>query len=294
VATDAVLSRGRSISLELDSGPPIPIDLPKLAIVPVLASEIPVDTQPAPQAWGAFAGIARAGDPSSKPFASVIQAQRWIVRILPTYAPIEDDEPAGEEQTPVAEVLNRGITASASEREREMEKLFGTKQPFTVSWSFQATNLTTGRPTRVRDTERADSADVEVTYAGRFTKHELHVRFPSPAEGVYLVEAIGTVTDVYGMRGTFHQTIWSHYLTGPKDSLAAAVLNIALRMVGKTQNSLNPDVPRGVTGPSLRSPNDVLIEVARSRAIDAARDGRVTPDELEQLVTLVRAFESRR
>jgi len=67
-----------------------------------------------------------------------------------------------------------------------------------------------------------------------------------------------------------------------------------LRMVGKTQNSLNPDVPRGVTGPSLRSPNDVLIEVARSRAIDAARDGRVTPDELEQLVTLVRAFESRR
>src|SRR5206468_3145571 len=104
--------------------------------------------------------------------------------------------------------------------------------------SFRGTNLTTGHAVPVRLTGHINGAEIGVTLAGRFSKNEVHVQFPTTSGAVYRLDGVGSMTDAYGMHGTFHFTTWSHYLSGRRDSLAAKTFATVARLARTTTDEL--------------------------------------------------------
>ena len=284
------LTRGGTVSLELDSGPPVNLKMPNLALAPVLKSEEAVDTEPAQEAWSAVAAAARTPSAPLEPGVEVLKVRKWSLRIWPHYVAMNDGEP-DEKGDPVADLLNQAVDSSGGTDQTGFQRLFGTVQPFTVTWSFRGTNVTTGQAVPVRPVERASSTEIGVSLAGLFSKNEVHARFPTRSDAVFRLDGVGSMTDAYGIHGSFHFSIWSHYLSSGVDSLAGKAFAMAARMARKTPDELYRVVAEGDSVPpdGSRASDGRRARMIQMWALQAARDGRVTLDELEQIGRLIAA-----
>lgn len=134
--------------------------------------------------------------------------QETHLKLYPRYAPYLGDEPKTDARSSFANEINEAI---AKNDQKKLEKFFNSAQPFTLEWTFEATNLATGKPVPV-STDRTDSQGVQIEFmSDPLPKDTLKIRFPSSGlDGIIELRAKATVTDTKGKTSVLEHRVWSH------------------------------------------------------------------------------------
>lgn len=301
---------GAQVALTMKSGATITVDLQGHALFPSVSEDARDLAGAEPAAW---TGMVRAasrslpssatkgsegpaqGDLSSPSGIQTMKAGLWEVQIVPRYVPLREGEPAGEEEAKPLEGVNEALATGDA---AEISKIYGSEQPFSVQWSFQATDLSTGATVPVKVGEKAASGEISVEVrqglSGAVRDGALALAFPREpggADTIYEVVATARVSDPFGLTGEVQHRVWSHLLSSEApEQLADALLPAVAEATEAT--GMPPDL---VAASKLDNPeaNDPLgIEHERSRrarmvrvaALQAAADQRVTIGELQKVI----------
>lgn len=224
------LSPNSTLLVTLQSGEKIEVPLKAtLSITPRLTSRPIAQFQPDPMVWDAWATVTGAITTSPPPNeVLLLRTKQWEINLTPIYAPLLDGKLAYEDDSPIGEELNEVIRENDPER---MTQVLGSSKPFTIQWSFAATDLITRQPVAVKTSGPADPAGVRVTMPeGQVSNVTLQITFPEqPKPGLYELVATATITDSLGNSGSFSERIWSHFLGGPT---TAQIANQLLQLIG--------------------------------------------------------------
>lgn len=186
------------------------VRFPAHALSATVVRDSAISVAPDPQAATTVRTSLRAPADTVDLMSRIERVRRRLVEIAPEY--IARDTAFEGDDSPVADVLNVPIHAAARGNAAELLRIFGSRQPFTITWSFSARNLQTGDTVSViRGPATAGRIAVEVVNGG-FTSSVLTVHMP--AAGVYELRAVAQIRDREGVRGTFSHSIPSHRVTG--------------------------------------------------------------------------------
>lgn len=264
---------------------------PTIALAPTVTAGRPRDARRDTSAWS---GVARAtgGVLRVLPEGAELQAvSQWSLDVKPAYAPLRDGKVSREDDSAASEELNATLRAGTAARRNE---LFGAAQPFSVNWSFEARNLSTGAVVPVRVGQAPGAGEVRVDLSGEGLPDErVTATFPNVPGAVYELVATARMTDTFGLTSTVEHRLWSHAITGASaDALVGALLpslapnaDAGRRLVEASTLDLAPD-DRAVRDPQRRR-----ARMLRLLAMQAADDNVVTIGELQQLTAGARAFQ---
>jgi hypothetical protein len=287
-----------TLEVVLESGEVLRTGLGSVALA-AMPAEIPVHHEPAPEAWPAFAAAADPKFVTPEPPLHPRHVPEWRVEAAPTYAAVKDGEPSLEDESPWVEEINSAV---ADGEARQMERLFGTTQPFQTEWQFEAVNLSTREriPVAVDQPRAGGGVRVETMpgEVGRLSVPDAAIRVefpPGASDPVYYVSATALVRDTFGNSTQAHFEVWSHFLLVESeadiDALVAGVADLAevsgrlLGYASRPAEPLEPVIDFTAQDPRLRR-GRIVVTYARA----AAMDGRITVGELENLVRAARLF----
>jgi hypothetical protein len=289
------------VSFQLDSGPPLRMPIPEIVQVPLARSARRKDARASRAAASALTAVL--GEPVAKLAPGEARsAASWVISVEPRYAPVVDSAPHPEDEGPIAETLNEAIRRRRKGATARLTELFGKAQPFSVTWAVTATNMTTGKsqPLRVgRQLRKGLRAMPEQSLHGQ---NDLRILFPEGGDTVYRIDAVATVLDPYGLRGSVRHRLWSHYLSmGPSDSAAGGVTRLVAAMAGISVDSLlrvpstDPD-ETALTSDTTRSWERRIRLAAAQRAgvRRALRDSSITVGELQGLSYSAKLYDEAR
>lgn len=331
-ATGPAPITGRILSVPLGATSPLEVSLstgetrriaqPGVFLAPEIRMEQPRDGQPDEGAWDAFVSAAGAvPQPSATPLP-LQHVRRWRIETQPLYVPQRAGDLSREDETPFTEALNGAILGEAFEEDEmetgeadRIEELFGSSDPYAVSWTFTARNLTTGETgedvlTRIQVTPVPASVpetDITIPDGG------LEVVFPNDG-GFYELVATATMTDGLVPAGQVQHRVWSHVLASTDaNSLVEQTLGTVAQLAGLPSNndlaamsSLETVAPIADATSILESgeqdsfldayamvegdPQSRRARSLRVFATQAAVDGRITVEEFGILVRAAKQF----
>jgi hypothetical protein len=292
------ISLTEEATLEIDAGgEKVTVPVPTLALAPQVMSAAPERLTKAVGAWKAMAKVAAGKVIDAPSPGEVNRSRRWRIEVAPAYAPLRAGSASIEDDSPFAEALNDIIRGGNKQR---LSELFGTARPFRTTWSFRATNLTSGKKVPVQRGEKASAADVRVDIKqGESLNAEIDVTFPEqPANAIYELVATAKIRDSFDIEGTVTHRVSSHVITHPDArELASSAVRTAASLAEDSPDDLEAESDLG--GPNIdhQDDNPRVPDLRTSRAtmvrllaIDASRDQRITVDELRRLVRGAQLF----
>jgi hypothetical protein len=285
-------------TLEVDAGgEKVTVPVPTLALTPQVVAESPQRLTKADRSWKSLAKAAAGREVDTTPPASVERSRRWRIEVAPNYAPVRQGKPSPGEDSPFAEALNDVVRGRSMQR---LNEVFGTAKPFRATWSFRATNLTTGKRVPVKRGETAAPTDVRVDIPqANVLSPEINVTFPErPVNDVFELVATAKVRDPFGVEGTVEHLISSHVLTqSDSRELARSIVRTAGSLAETSPDEL--EAASDLSGPIIdhQDDNPRVPDLRTSRAtmvrllaMDASQDQRVTVDELRKLAQSAKLF----
>jgi hypothetical protein len=288
-----------TVEVVLDSGEVLEAGVGGVAFAPLPVAETPVTAELAPKAWPSLAKAAGAKVITAGPPLPLRHVPAWRLEVAPAYAAAKDGKPSLEDDSPWVEELNEALAEGET---RQMERLFGTRQPFETAWRFEAVDVSTGERVAVAvDQPRAQGGVRVATEPGqlgqlRVPDTGVRVEFPSgPGDQVYRLRATAAVRDTFGNSGQVEFEVWSHVLSVESeahiDALVSRVASMAevsgrlLSLAAQEAEPLDPVVDFTAQEPRLRR-----ARMVRTYARSAAMDERITVGELQNLVRAARQF----
>jgi len=298
VVKDVHVSESATLLFSMESGIVEPFPLHGFTLAPQVLEHPPVAEPADPAMWPELARIAGGAQATAGPPGTIEHVQTWQLDLSPVYAPLREGQVSPGEESPFTEEINEAIVEHQEDR---LEELFGTPQPFTITWSFQATNLSTNKPVPVRVGAAAAPTEVHVQLLHeQFPNGGAKVTFPAqPADQIYEVEAAAQVRDTTGAFNTVQHRFWSHIVAGDAEQLAdnmvPAVAELASVSAEELMAALQSDIS-GSPRDEVEVPDDIVTMVSVARmvrlgAMDTAGDGRITIDELRGLIGSASLFE---
>jgi hypothetical protein len=233
----------------------------------------------------AVGGIPGAALPKDKKLSALEEIH---LKFYPAYAPYRGDEPVTDARSSFASEINEAI---AKNEQKKLEKLFGSAQPFTLSWTFEATDLATGSPVPVY-TDKTDSEGVQIEFmSDSGPKDTLKIKFASPGSGsIVELRAKATVTDTRGQTRVLEHRVWSHGFESPgKDVDDWLRLIQALSGLRDKSAILAPErKPRKFDlVPDMKTRRAYLLN---SYVREALRDKQVTIGELRNILRALKTL----
>jgi len=279
------------------AGEMAPVPVPSLALTPRIITEAPQQLTEAPRAWSAMAAAVIGRPTKVAPPVSVVRARRWRIEATPVYAPLRAGKVSPGDDSPFADALNAIIRGSDP---RRLKELFGSARPIRVTWSFLATNLTSGRKVPVhKGSDPGPTAVGVVIGQGEKLNSEITVTFPEqPANAIFELVATARMRDTFGLVGTVRHRVSSHLLThSDTRDLADSLVRTAAALAETSPDELDSasdlgapvfvqldDDPRVM---DLRSSRATMV---RLLAMDASQNQRINVDELRRLVRGAKLF----
>jgi hypothetical protein len=212
------------------------------------------------------------------------------------YALFKDGQAYLEDDSVVAEELNEIISRGDALR---LKEFFGSDRPFSMEWSFEAKNLTTGGKVPVNTAGNAASTEVQVQILRDESLAEgLKIAFPKEPENA-LFELIVTakMKDTFGNTSQVQHTLWSHALSDQdKNELVETIIPTVAALAGVSPDDLLAAEHLDLQAEeSRRTPPDSKYTIATMLhliAIQAAEDRRISVSELVSLIRGARLFGS--
>jgi hypothetical protein len=284
--------------VNLDSGAVIEAGFPGLVFVPFAErDEVALEKDHADTSvWSAIAEAA-GGLSTVKLDAPlhVAKVHTWRFEAIPYYTPRRYGKSAPEDTSPVSRELNRAILNGSVD---DFERLFGTEEPFTFKWTFRAINAVTGERLPVIETDKSSPKGVGVMPRdGRFPKSALQVSFPETGTLIKLF-AVASVKDALGNSAEVVKVIWNHVLSAKRSqSLAEGILPMLARLSNlQVEDFVEAAIPlelgedQGFVDFWISDPSLAAAQHTRTAAEQSAIDGRITVDELAQLIGAAQHF----
>lgn len=295
VVKDVSVVTIEQLELTTESGMVFHLSVPPITLAPSVITESALQTHNDPAAWNSM--VAATGgnlEESIRPPARLQKVSHWQLDVFPEYAPMKDGQAYREDDSPVSDKLNEIINRGYASR---LEEFFGSARPFSVEWSYEAKNLTTGEMVLVNSTGNAASNEVQVQMLQDESLTEsLKIAFPEEPENT-LFELIVTVRmkDTLGNTGEVQHILWSHALV-EEDSytLVESLIPTVAVLAG-----ISPDELLAAGSLVLSAdegglmPLDSKHRIAgmlRMSAIQAAEDQRISVSELAGLIRGARLF----
>jgi hypothetical protein len=206
-----------------------------------------------------------------------------------------------EDDSVWAEELNEALE---NPQAAQMEKLFGGRQPFRITWGFEAVDLSTGEtvPVSLRKTAAPRAVQVELLpgKAGGLDvpNATLKVTFPQQAtDTIYELRATVVIRDTLGSSTRRKLTVWSHILPiateNDVDELLRTVAGMAevseRLLLFSSQLPVQPD-PESVTTLDVEDPRLRRARMLRVAVVNSAIDGRISLGELKLLLENAKLF----
>ena len=284
------------IRFYMKSGAVIRLNVNGLTLVPSIATEKPVLSELQPSAWLYFANAAGGGRTQTLPPLQMVNVKQWQLDAEPTYVALKTGEISPEEDSPFVEELNKIIKMGDTARIKE---LFGSRKPFTIEWSFQATNLTSREQVPVRFGEGPVTGGIHVKLLqGVAQNSRIEVTFPEqPTNAIYELIVTAKITDTFGNTNEIQYPLWSHILSGFTESgQVDNVLSVVATLAGVSAHDLLT-ISKIKIGPyDERTRNDPQARRARMVRLHAkqvAEDQRISLGELRSLIRAARLFGSK-
>lgn len=206
----------------------------------------------------------------------VMRVRTRRLEIQPEYIARGDTVDHLGDESPIGEILNGAIEAAAAGDRAQLLRLYGTGQPFVISWTFSARDLNTGNVVRVASGPPARGIPAVQVSSGAFTNSRVTIHMP--ASGVYELTATARMRDANGIEGTHSYTVHSH-------EVAAGTAEELLEVLGVSRTSAVSEA-----APPIGS-RAAYRAVARSLAGHATADGTVTLREMAGLAAAIDAWQ---
>lgn len=288
------------LSFELSSNARLEATWPGLALAALVDEKVEVASQAPAGAWQSV--IKAAGGLPTDPAANLKVMRAGAVRlsVLPHYAMRKDGRASLEEGSPFVERLNEVLRR---DEEGETKALFGTPTPIKAAWTFEATDLITGRsvPVSTADSTAAaakpGAAVQVVAYPGKIPNESVQISFPSDPNGIYEVRATATVTDVLGSTSQTQHRAFSHFLAdATTEGIVTSLIPAVAAAAGVSGDVVSVAIklrPLPLDDARRRDPQARRALLLHSFSLQAADDGRITPDELQSLIKGAKSLTSR-
>jgi hypothetical protein len=277
---------GSKLEVTTETGAVLRLNVPEVVLSPLIFEEALLSVDSDAGAWQTILRILEVPEAvGTPPPTQVVNVHQWQLAAVPYYAPVRDGLVSAEDDSPTAEEL---IEAWESGDQPRIEELFSSSQPFTVDWSFEATNLR-GEVVPVVTDGRASATDIEVKLLkGEIPNAAIQITFPESLEDtIYQVVATATFRDTLGNEGKAQHRVWSHVLANEdSDTLVEELLTTAALVAGISADDL-------IARSDLEGA-DLSFRQARSLRLltmSAATDKRITAPELRSLIQAARLLQ---
>lgn len=232
-------------------------------------------------------GIPGASLPKDKKLSALQELQ---LKFHPLYAPYEGNEVITDTPSAFASEINQAI---AKNEQKKLEELFNSAQPFTLAWTFEATNLATGRPVAVyTDKPGAEGVQIELM-SGNRANDTLKIKFASPgSSGIIELRAKASVTDTKGKTTIVEHRVWSHgFQSTSKEVDEWVPLIQALAGVKDRSALLAPWPPRKPQQFSLVPDGKARhAHIMNAYLRETVRDRQITIEELRSIIRALKKF----
>jgi hypothetical protein len=294
VVRSVPILQGVQFQVVMKSGIAVRLDSEGYALAPQITQKPAAVSHAGDAAWPVMVS-SDGSDPGGPSPEGLLFLQEWHVEATPFYAAIvRGGEVALEEGSRVARQLNEIVHTDGGGR---IEEIFGRRQPFSVRWSFQVTNLTTGASVPVVEGEEGDPRQIVVAYVpSEVPNARVKIVFPQGSEDdVYEVLARATMLDTFGLAGVAERTLWSHAVAADSGSEAVeAMLSVVAQLADVDTGclltaSLFDDGLAGGHGFSSRE--RLQARRVRLSVMRAAEDELITVGELTGLIARARLFD---
>lgn len=238
--------------------------------------------------WQTMIRMAGLGQETAPPSA-VVGAKVVHVPLTVEWVPLRGGEPQPEADSAVTVALGQALAEGG-----DAARLFGAETPFHTAWTYEARNITSGQLVALDESGSAASGviAVERTAAGSEEGEGVRFTFPERADRHLIsILATATVTDAFGNRSTVAKRIWNHALQAGQDEAdawltkLAQMREISVRLV--SESTLDVDAEQLAGSLEVRR---FAARQARLRFLEAAADGRIDLDELQDLLGAVDAY----
>jgi hypothetical protein len=288
------------LSFELSSNDRVQAAWPGLSLAALVDEKVEAASQAPAGAWQSVVKAAGGLPTGPAPNLNVMRAGTVRLSVLPLYAMRKDGRPSLEEGSPFVERLNEVLKR---DDEGETRALFGTPTPIKAAWTFEATDVVTGRPIPVITADSTAAAATPgaavqvVAYPGKIPNESVQISFPSDPNGIYEVRATATMTDVLGSTIQTQYRAFSHFLA---DATKEGIVTSLVPSVAAAAD-VPSDVVAGVLklGPlplddaRRRDPQVRRAMLLHNFSLQVADDGRITLDELQSLIKGAKSLTSR-
>jgi hypothetical protein len=270
-----------TVELETAAGE---VSLPGHALAVRFSTEGVYDQPAGPRVWPTMARMLRVE--GETPPSEVIGARSVEVQLSAEWAPMRDGEAQPDASSPVAAILARALAEGGD------TKLFGSGDPLSVTWTYEARDLNAGQylPVVEGSSPQPEAVAVEHT-PGSPAGEGLRFSFPERSHRHLMeVVATATVTDAFGNRATVKRRVWNHALSADPqraDAWLAALAQqreVSVRLVSESNLEIESQAP------GLLEVRGVTARLTRLRLLEVAADGRLDLGEIEDLVRLVDAY----
>lgn len=288
-----------TLAVELQPTGRVDLTWPGLALAALVEEKVEAASE-ASQAWNAVVKAAGGLSIDLAAGLKVMRAEEVRLDVTPQYAMRKDGRPSLEDGSPFVERLNEVLGRG---EEAEIKALFGTPTPISAEWTFEATDLVTGRSVAVTTSESAAAPAATATAVrvvrlpGEPPNEVVRIVFPRSPEGVYEVRATAALTDVQGVTSRTEHRVYSHFLAetaadGSFRPLVPAVA-AAVGVSGEAVSAAMRGAPLSTDDPRRRDPQVRRASLLHSFSRQAAEDGRITIDELQALIRGARTMTTR-
>jgi hypothetical protein len=278
------ITRPATLRLKLASGRLISFALPQVRPTPSIDATRALNTTPAPNMWPALA-LAAAGAVASTP-APIVRATRMTIKGTASYAPLVKGRLGREEESAYAAALTAALAKPTA-----TSRVFGSKAPVRLKWSFAARDLTRNAavPVVVNAFPKAGTIAVRTTRTGG--KLAAAVTFPS--KRAYALTARISMKDRFNLTGTAETTISNVVLASTnKQQFVRALLQTAAALVGTSDADLVrlAELEPSNADETIRDDRLERAQAVVAAARDVVRDRIVTLPELRVLVRAARLY----
>jgi hypothetical protein len=279
------------ITITSASGLTLTLRTPALSLHPTIDDTLTrsvVDTD----AWkflsASVGGIAGASLPNDKKLARLQELQ---FQLHPGYAAYKGTEVMTDKASSFASEVNQAIVKN---EQKKLEDIFKSAEPFTIAWTFEATNLSTGKPVPVYTDNKPGSEGVQIELlSGKLRNDSLKVEFLSPGStGIIECRAKASVADTKGKTAIVERRLWSHGFQSTINTIDECA-SLVQTLTGLKDRSM-------LIAPHLNSkPQEISlpldVKTRRAHIMNAylratLRDRQVTIEELRNIIRALKKF----
>lgn len=296
VAKNVPIMYGGLVELKMESGRNVYIPLPDVSVAPLIVRESVGVSERDPNGWRAILAALKEHDSKSDPPTPVMSAQHWEIEVGPRYAPLKDDRPSPEDESPLEERLREVLLEGDRER---MLRVFGSEQPFAVDWSFKAINLVSGNEVPVTIGREASTREVSVRLEdGIVPDGVLQVVFPEPSAGAtYELTASVNMTDTLGTEWQIQHKLYSHILSvEPTEKVLDDIVRTVADLAEISPDELISAASFFIDPEDASAQEDLFstgARIVRLRSLYAAQDQRMTIGELSGILRVAKLVRNR-